>query len=90
MTGKRVILNNGTILENAEAGYADGFLWIWFDGTMQQAAELFLDPANTSVITFQYGEMQDVYEGYTDCTVIKASADGTLSVCMTKGADNNV
>lgn len=64
--GRRLILNDGTVLENAQAGYASGVLWCYVPGiTMQQAAALFFDPAKTQKIIFQYGEMEDTWEGFT-------------------------
>lgn len=84
-TGQRIILADGTRIENGTAGLADGFLWCWFGGmTLPEAAALFLDPAKTNLITFEYGEMVDSYEGYTNCTNLSAGADGQISVCMTK------
>ena len=86
MEGQRLILNDGTTIEPGRAGYAQGFLWLYFVGTMQQAASLFFDPSKTSRIVFQYGEMQDTYDGFTTCMNIGADVDGNISVCMTKGA----
>lgn len=84
-TGRRLILADRTVIENGEAGYADGFLWLWFSGmTMQEASVIFFDPEKTAVIIFEYGEMKDRYEGFTNCRSISVSADGLISVCMTK------
>ena len=86
MEGRRLILNDGTVIENGEAGYASGFLWLYFRGyTIAQASVLFCDPNVTERIVFQYGDMEDVYEGYTECMVIKIDADGRNAVCLTKG-----
>ena len=85
MEGRRIILNDGTTLEGGEAGYSQGFLWLWFhDMTMMQAFMLFLDPEKTARIVFQYGEMEDTYEGFTNCININIDVDGRLSVCMTR------
>ena len=85
MEGRRIILNDGTRLEGGEAGYSQGFLWIYLHGmTMMQAAMLFLNPEKTAKIVFQYGEMQDEYEGYTSCININIDVDGRLSVCLTR------
>lgn len=89
MEGRRLILNNDIILEDCEAGYADGFLWCFLIGyTIQQAATMFLDAENTGHIEFQYGEMSDSYEGFTNCTRIMAEADGRVSVCLVRGDEN--
>ena len=89
-TGRRLMLNDGTTIENGEAGFASGYLWLWVPGmTLPEAAALFLDPGKTEKIVFEYGDMEDTYEGYTMCTHL-STTDGTLSVCMKKGAENNV
>ena len=86
MTGIRLILNDGTVIENGRAGYAQGFLWCYMTGyTLQQAAALFFDYWKTTRIVFQYGEMEDTYEGYTNCVNIRIDIDGEVAVCMTKG-----
>jgi hypothetical protein len=85
-TGQRLILNDGTTLENAEAGYANGVLWCYVPGiTTQQAAALFFDPAKTQKIIFQYGEMQNVYEGFTVVTAMLQDED-QVSIGLRKGA----
>ena len=84
MEGRRLILNDGTTIEDGEAGLAEGFLWLWFHGSMQQAASLFFDSSKTSKIEFQYGEMIDTFTGFTNCISISITG-GTVSVCMVKG-----
>lgn len=82
-TGRRLILNDGTVIEGGRAGYAQGLLWCYMTGyTMQQAASLFFDSSKTDRIVFQYGEMQDEYEGYTDCVTIRIDVDGEVAVCL--------
>ena len=77
---------DGTTIENGEAGLAQGFLWLWFSGmTLAEVASTFLDPAKTGRIVFQYGEMQDVFEGFTECREMGIDNDGRVSVCMVKG-----
>lgn len=81
----RLILNDGTIIENGWAGLADGFLWLWLPGwTIQQAAAVAFDPSRTGKIVYQYGEMQDEFEGFTNCTNLM-QGDGEAAVCLTKG-----
>ena len=87
-TGRRLILNDGTTIENGQAGYSQGFLWCYFTGyTMQQAASLFFDSEKTARIVFQYGEMEDEYNGFTNCININVNTDGLVSVCMVKAGD---
>jgi hypothetical protein len=84
--GQRLILADGTTLENCVAGYAEGFLWLYLTGyTIQQAAALFFDPAKTAHIVFQYGDMKDEYTGFTDCRTLTTNTDGQVSVCMARG-----
>lgn len=84
MTGRRLILNDGTELENGEAGYSDNTLWCYVPGiSMQQAAALFFDQEKTAKIVFQYGEMQNVYEGYTDPAIIM-QADNQIKIALKK------
>lgn len=86
MDGRRLVLNDGTVIEDGEAGYADGFLWCWIRGySMQEAAAVFFDAGKTERIVFQYGDMEDTYEGYTNCTRLMAGTDGKISVCLTRG-----
>ena len=84
MEGRQLILNDGTVIPDGEAGLAQGFLWLYLPGyTMQQAAAIAFDAGKTASITFEYGEMSDTYNGYTVCTNISAD-DGQASVCLTQ------
>lgn len=88
-TGRRLILMDGTTLEDGRCGLADGHLWCWITGmTMMQAAMIFLDPTKTGEIVFEYGEMSDTYENYTNCTNLSIDNDGKVSICLTRGAAN--
>lgn len=89
MEGQRLILKDGTTLEDSRAGYSGGYLWLWVvNKTLAEAAWLFLDPAKTDVIRFQYGNMVDRYEHYTRCITLSDGRDGEISVCMTRGNQN--
>ena len=82
MEGNRLILNDGTVIENGRAGKADKILWLWLPGwTMAQAAEIFFDPAKTGKIIFQYGEMEDVFTNYTNCTSLMMDS-GEIAVSL--------
>lgn len=69
MDGRRLIMNPGPNqieLPGSEAGYAEGVLWLYIRGlTLAQAFAVLSDPANTAVIRYEYGEMADVFEGFT-------------------------
>ena len=84
MEGLRLILGDGTVIENGRAGLADGFLWLRFpDSTMQETAMIVFDTEKTQRIVFQFGEMSDEYIGYTICKSIMADND-RISACMVK------
>ena len=86
MEGQRIILKDGTTIENGKAGYAEGFLWLSLPGyTMQQAAALAFDDDKTDRIIFHYGEMEDTFDGFTNCVNIMSDFDGLVSVCFKKG-----
>ena len=85
MEGQRLILNDGTVLENARAGLSSGFLWLRIPGkTFWEVADIVRDAEKMQHLIFQYGEMEDVYEGYTVCTMIMVD-DDKISVSMVKG-----
>ena len=87
MEGRRLVLNDGTTIENGEAGYSEGSLWLWIRGrTISDVAAIFFDASKTSRITFQFGDDQQTYEGFTNCTSLSVGTDGIVSVCMVKGA----
>jgi hypothetical protein len=85
MEGQRLILKDGTRIEDGTAGLADGFLWLYFAGwTMQEAAMMAFNPEKTGTIWFQYGEMEDEFVGYTDCvSIMERGAE--ISVCLKRG-----
>ena len=83
MTGRRLVLNDGTQIENGEAGYADGFLWLFIPGYTIQQGIVFFDPEKTSKIIYQYGEMEDTYTGFTNCRTLMIQ-EGRLAVQMTQ------
>ena len=81
----RLILKDGTVIEGASAGYTTGTLWCYMKGlTLMEAAAIFFDPKKTARIIVVYGEMEDVYVGYTRCTNLKIDMDGEVAVCLMK------
>lgn len=69
--GHRLILADGTEIENGRAGYDAGYLVLWLPGyTMAEAAAVAFNPLKTDRIVFQYGEMEDEYEHFTTCTTL--------------------
>ncbi len=60
----KLILANGEVLDDCQAGYADGSLWCWLRGcTMGQAYSLFSVPDNIREITFIYGSLKAIFRG---------------------------
>lgn len=77
MEGRRVVMADGTELADAEIGYANGHIWCYLQNiTLPMAYDLFSDPQKTGTLVFDYGEMQDVYEGFTQMNTIKITEDG--------------
>ena len=77
MEGRRVVMADGTELLNAEIGYANRHIWCYLkDITLPMAYDLFSDPQKTGALVFDYGDMQDVYEGFTELHAIQKSEDG--------------
>ncbi len=85
MEGQRLILSDGTVIENGQAGLASGFLWLWLPGwTMIDAVQKAFNPSAIQTIVYQYGEMKDTFEGYTVCTNIMQQ-DDEIAICLVKG-----
>lgn len=91
MDGRSLILNPGPNqieLPGSEAGYAEGVLWLYIQGqTLAQAFAFLSDPANTAVIRYEYGEMADVFEGFTHLTTLM-ERDGEVSAALKKEAEH--
>lgn len=82
----RLVLMDGTILNDCSAGYSEGRLWLTIVGlTLAEVALIAFNPDKTGRIQYDYGEMRDVYEGFTNCVHLDVDVDGKVSVCMTKG-----
>lgn len=85
-TGRRVIFKDGTTIENGSAGYSAGCLWLNLPGyTMAQAAALVFDPEKTDKIVYEYGQMSDEYEGFTNCTSLFVEVDSGVNACLQRG-----
>ena len=80
----RLILNDGTVIENGGAGDAGRTLWLYIPGaTMQAGWDIASDTGKTARIEHEYGNVKDVYEGYTRCTAIM-DEDTRISIGMVK------
>lgn len=90
MNGRRLILAAGSehevALEGSEAGFADGVLWLYLvEVTLPEAFALLSVPDNTAAIIYQYGEMEDRYEGFGNVTGLFTSY-GTVRASLTREA----
>ena len=85
---RRIILADGTILEDCGAGYDGATFWIYPEMTMKAAADLFLDEVKTAVITYERGGETIQYIGFTDCILMNV-VPGGLRIQMT-GTETNV
>lgn len=70
MIGRRLILSDSTTIENGEAGFADETVVCFVPLGIMEAFAIFGDSNKTSAITFQYGDMEDHYEGYTQIVYV--------------------
>ena len=85
MEGQRLILMNGRVIENARAGLASGFLWLWIPGiTMVEGAEIAFDPEAVQHIIYQYGDMEDTFDGFTVCRNLMDD-DGEIAIRLAQG-----
>jgi len=86
MTGRKLILSDGTEYPEGEAGYSDGHLWLYLpSGTDVHKAFIdFSDPAKTNRIVFDYTISQDEYTGFTDFRGLMLDNDGKMSVHLAR------
>ena len=72
----RLILADGTVLENSSCGFADKTLWCWIRGlTMADCFSIFTDPDKTNEITCLYYHTGYKYTGFTNIEVIRKGMD---------------
>lgn len=83
MDERTITLADGTVI-HCGAGYADGYLWIYPEMTMREAAGLFLDEEKTAVILYARDGMTTRYEGFTECVLMNA-VPGGVRIQMTGG-----
>ncbi len=85
MADCKLILNDGTELEESQCGYAEHRLWCYIKGlTLAEAFAVFSDPEKTQTIRFQYGSVTDTYIGFTEIDLIRKS-ELTVDVRLTGG-----
>lgn len=59
------------------------------DYAVAELAQVFSDPGNTAKITFQYGEMETVHEGFTRLIALQDGgwSDGAILVTLGRETD---
>lgn len=81
----RLILADGTVLENSECGYYEHELHCWIkDRTMAEVFELFSDPNKTAFISYTYRDYTQIYRGFTEMFLIRKTED-CIDVRLTGG-----
>lgn len=85
---RRIILADGTVLDESECGYADKRLWCYLKKlTLNQAFQIFSDPEKTNKIIFEYGyvdsPVQEEYLDFVDLISIN-KRELTIDVCLEK------
>ena len=86
MSGRKLVLADGTEYREGEAGYSEAHLWLYLPSgaNMAQAFADFSDAGKTSRITFVFGESSVEYAGYTDFRGITKDGDGKITVHLTR------
>lgn len=81
---RKLILNDGTEIENASALLSSGTLFLYLGQAvnMVQAFDLLIDPEITERITYQEFDSVKVFDGYTDLTFIRKEDDGSINAGM--------
>ena len=88
MEGRRIVMADGTELIDSTIGYSDGHIWCFLVNiSFSTAYELFSDAQKTGTLIFDYGDMQDVYEGYTKVHTVKTTEFG-VDVRLNKEVNN--
>ena len=82
MPERSLVLNDGTTINNGEAGVVGTTLALFFTGyTFLQVAQMMCDTEKTKRIWFRNGETSELYEGYTNCITV-SMPDGLISVML--------
>lgn len=81
----KLVLADGTVLENSECGYYEHELHCWVkDRTMTEVFELFSDPDKTRVISYTYRDYTQIYRGFVDMILIRKTEE-YIDVRLTGG-----
>ena len=85
MSEVRLTLNDGTIIDGGRAGLSGGELMLWFPGySILKAAEMVDNKNRMRKVVAYAGGFEDVYVGYTTCTLVTIDYSGETAICMRK------
>ena len=77
---EKLILNDGTELENSHVLLSGTTLWFYLNGvTFNEAYELMSDPEKTGKIIAEYYGSVAEYDSYTDLFCLRREDDGMVS-----------
>ena len=84
---KKLILNDGTELENAEALLSSGTLFLYLGKAVdfRQAFDLLINPEATQEIRYLEFDEEKTFSGYTDLTYIRKEDDGSINAGLKRG-----
>ena len=86
---QKLILNDGTVLENTTALVASGTLWVYIESeiTLGEAVALLNDPEKTAVMTeVEFGN-EKIYTGYTDLFCVRREDNGQVNAGLKKAVE---
>lgn len=82
----RVILADGTVINDCTIGITASGIWINARGMdIVRAAQLFSDPKRTQTMRFEYGDMYDEVEGFTQVSVFNCDDPQVIKIRMVGG-----
>ena len=89
MSGRYLVLADGTEFDRSECGFSEGTLVCWLpsDTDLRTAFDAFSDPNKTSHIVFHYGEMQTAYDNCTEFRSLHRDYDNRVVIYLQKDGD---
>ncbi len=82
----KLIMNDGTEINNAEAFTSSGVLWVYIHSktTMAKAFGILNSPAKTRIIRSVNGTNTETFTGYTDLFCLRKEDDGSVNAGIRK------
>lgn len=84
-----IIMASGNQHSVTMCGAADGNLHIRMaeQTTFQAVVEEFANPENTKKITYKYGEMETIHEGYTTLILVRVEGENRFHIALEKSKE---